>query len=1009
MLEDTAPPVTSRPVQEFCKSWMPQVGDIIVTGTGIKWYAAATGGSVLTPGAALVNGTYYASQTLNGCESRTRLAVTVSIYDPGVPAGLANQEFCANTMPTLADVSVTGTGIKWYNLASGGTALPSNTALVNGTTYYASQSVDDCEGTARLAVTVTFVDPPQAAVSGGNKLISVDDMIPQLTATVTGTDVVADWYSSSTGGTVLANGTATLTYTPVFDPAVVGIYTYYVEARNTVTGCVSSVRTAVTLTVLPPRPREIGGPVLSGAKVECALEAIPPTQLPVMADSNDLVLEPDGDPEVSGTYDDCEGTVIYKYTYTDSEGLSTVWEFTWTIERTQAPVELVETEGSAAETEGTVACAALAVAPELPVVVDACGNVLDAPVPVITQATGDCQDVIEYQYTYTDCAGLEFVWIFTYTVNDEEAPVIALPVVDPSYENSTGMCYATLSFEAEATDNCDSQPVLSYFLVDGEMVMPVTFPHNFPTGTSTVKVVASDVCGNTAEKSFEVVIADVDAPVITLTGNQQVVLCAGDEYMDEGATALDNCDGDISSVIVVENLVNTSVAGEYLVTYMVSDAAGNQAVPVTRTVSVVSCGVTISGTFMYPDTELTSIADVEVSLVKDNVIMMTTVTAEDGTYQFTEVMAGEYMVVASFDQYAGGAVNALDAGLVNAWGTGPQYTIDMVRFMAGDVIADGYIDSGDAAEINSYHLAGGFGGPKSWQTPVDFWSFWIAGETIGVNQFAGGAYPVITVEDEDMEIDFFGQVTGDFNQSFLMSYLKSGSVMWHDGPTLGAAPGEEVILPVTVGSAMTVGAFSLVIDYPYQSVEVLEVYLGENLSSPIPWNIYQNKLRISWYSNNPIQPQKDQPLFSVKLKVKTEAAVGEVIRLTLVSDPLNELGDDKMEVIPDVDLYAAILAIHAVGIDVTNFAGKWDFLPYPNPAADYVNLSYTTPVYGKVTIEVFNSVGQRMSILQEANLNPGVYNVREDIGHWIPGVYILKLNLFDGSDHYTLTRRLVKR
>src|SRR3989338_2656854 len=56
---------------------------------------------------------------------------------------------------------------------------------------------------------------------------------------------------------------------------------------------------------------------------------------------------------------------------------------------------------------------------------------------------------------------------------------------------------------------------------------------------------------------------------------------------DDGATATDNVDGTLTSSISTVNPVNTSRLGEYVVTYDVSDAAGNAATQVTRTVNVV--------------------------------------------------------------------------------------------------------------------------------------------------------------------------------------------------------------------------------------------------------------------------------------------------------------------------------------------------------------------------------------------------------------------------------------
>ena len=80
---------------------------------------------------------------------------------------------------------------------------------------------------------------------------------------------------------------------------------------------------------------------------------------------------------------------------------------------------------------------------------------------------------------------------------------------------------------------------------------------------------------------------DAVPPVLTLSGAASVDVPARSNYVDAGATAEDNIDGDISSVIVVTAAVNTALAGTYTVTYNVSDSAGNSATQITRTVNVV--------------------------------------------------------------------------------------------------------------------------------------------------------------------------------------------------------------------------------------------------------------------------------------------------------------------------------------------------------------------------------------------------------------------------------------
>ena len=79
-----------------------------------------------------------------------------------------------------------------------------------------------------------------------------------------------------------------------------------------------------------------------------------------------------------------------------------------------------------------------------------------------------------------------------------------------------------------------------------------------------------------------------EPPSITLLGDQEICIETGSTYDDDGATAFDDMDGDISSTIVVTSEVNTSIPGEYKVTYIVKDSNGNNASPVIRHVDVVS-------------------------------------------------------------------------------------------------------------------------------------------------------------------------------------------------------------------------------------------------------------------------------------------------------------------------------------------------------------------------------------------------------------------------------------
>jgi hypothetical protein len=105
------------------------------------------------------------------------------------PTGASPQTMCAGN--TLSQLSVSGSTIVWYTAAVGGTILSANTVLVNGTTYYASQTINGVESQNRLAVTVTlqnsptppvFVSPQTSFCFSQNPIIYTLDAIPNATS-----------------------------------------------------------------------------------------------------------------------------------------------------------------------------------------------------------------------------------------------------------------------------------------------------------------------------------------------------------------------------------------------------------------------------------------------------------------------------------------------------------------------------------------------------------------------------------------------------------------------------------------------------------------------------------------------------------------------------------------------------------------------------------------------------------------------------------------------------------
>ncbi|MBQ6486770.1 polysaccharide deacetylase family protein [Candidatus Saccharibacteria bacterium] len=76
---------------------------------------------------------------------------------------------------------------------------------------------------------------------------------------------------------------------------------------------------------------------------------------------------------------------------------------------------------------------------------------------------------------------------------------------------------------------------------------------------------------------------DEDGPQIVLNGDIEMTITEGEEYLDEGAKAVDICDGEVE--VKIEGEVDRNKAGSYQVTYFATDKAGNTS-SVVRIVNV---------------------------------------------------------------------------------------------------------------------------------------------------------------------------------------------------------------------------------------------------------------------------------------------------------------------------------------------------------------------------------------------------------------------------------------
>lgn len=424
-------------------------------------------------------------------------------------------------------------------------------------------------------------------------------------------------------------------------------------------------------------------------------------------------------------------------------------------------------------------------------------------------------------------------------------------------------------------------------------------------------------------------------------------------------------------------------------------------------ITVDPCGVTVKGTLRYLNAALTPLKGVTFYFISEGDTAYSVKTDQAGNYEIPSVMPGNYMVLASFPIYETEAVNAVDAGSVINWKPGVLPALEKARFKAGDVNGDRVIDSHDALLMNSFFLQGG---KRAWPDSMTSWSFWKSGDLITGNPFPDGTDPVIQVGISPVNQDFYGMVRGDFNMGFVPGLtdgaMDEGPVRLIDGEVVTGMPGEEFVLPISTSSATKVGAFSLILRYPRESVEVVSVFRGTDQKDTIPFNITNDQLRISWYGSPPLDSDMDHPLISLMIKVHSGVAVGEEVRFSLVPGTLNELADEEMKVLSRTYLLAGRLRIVSTGSEKAVKASGFGLRLYPNPAHKSFNLTYTVPAEGLVTLRLVDTYGRVVKFMQMDSVS-GENQLRVDLPDCLPGIYFVRLDYFNVSGISSLSERLL--
>jgi gliding motility-associated-like protein len=590
-------------------------------------------GNTLTPSAAVISttptceGDVTYTYKFTDCEGNTHdwvYTYTIERLDFTMPANGALTVACAAaivtpTVPVVKD--------NCGNTLTPSAAVISTTPTCEGDVTY-TYKFTDCEGNTHdwvYTYTIERLDFTMPA----NGALTVACAAAIVTPTV---PVVKD-----NCGNTLTPSAAVISTTPTCEGDVTYTYKF--------TDCEGNTHDWVyTYTI---ERLDFTMPANGALTVACAAAIVTPT-VPVVKDNCGNTLTPSA--AVISTTPTCEGDVTYTYKFTDCEGNTHDWVYTYTIERLDFTMP--------ANGALTVACAAAIVTPTVPVVKDNCGNTL-TPSAAVISTTPTCEGDVTYTYKFTDCEGNTHDWVYTYTIerldftmpaNGALTVACAAAIVTPTVPVVKDNCGNTLTPSAaviSTTPTCEGDVTYTYKFTDCEgnthdwvytytiERLDFTMPANGALTvacaaaivTPTVPVV-KDNCGNTLTPSAAV-ISTTPTCEGDVTYTYKFTDCEGNTHdwiytytvknlIAPTATAPSNltlqCVGDIpvANINMLTN-VKGNCAGSVLVTVSDSNNGGRgcQADPyiLTRKFTLVDCGG-LSSTYVQMITVLDNTAPV---------------------------------------------------------------------------------------------------------------------------------------------------------------------------------------------------------------------------------------------------------------------------------------------------------------------------------------------------------------------------------------------------------------
>ncbi|TNE82043.1 MAG: DUF5011 domain-containing protein [Bacteroidetes bacterium] len=549
-----------------------------------------------------------------------------------------------------------------------------------------------------------------------------------------------------------------------------------------------------------------------------------------------------------------------------------------------------------------------------------------------------------------------------------------------------------IDFNKNGTFNDPGEEVASSGTIAGlSFNASIRIPKNATEGTTRMRIGASSEsnpnfsCGPNQFGEFEdyriFITEDNTKPVITLNGSNPFYIEQGYSFTDPGAVAWDNGDGDISQFILTNSNFDSSVVGEYFVSYNVTDSAGNKADSVTRYIIVEEDGsgphITLQGgdTIFHPvNTTWNEPGYSAIDFVDGVINNVTTVgTVDDAqlgvyfiTYNALDLQGNSssvQRVVKVVDQIAPLlALNGADPLIVNFGDAFPD---------PGVSITDNYYTS------LAYQVSGSVNTKVLGNYILTYTSVDPSG-----NAAAPLTRTVIVQDTEEPSIDLIGLDT--LYLDVFTKYVESGAVVTDNhtkgltytitGSVNNAALGEYVLTYNATDSSGNAGSVARVVRVVDREAPVITLK-GSSLIN----------MKRFGSLNDPGVTLSDNYDTEVELQANLIVVDSVVYHQEGVYQYCYRLTDNSGNKAAEVCRIVQVGPADPNGIETAEL----EINVFPNPSRNVFNIDLSG-LNGLQSMKVYNIQG---SLVQEIAIESGKTLYSLDLGEKSPGIYYVTLNI----------------